>query len=171
MTETLAQFFIELFGFLGTSFLGKNITIFLISMMPILELRGGMIAACLLGLDPYLSLLVCIIGNIIPIPLILWFITPVFNWFKKKKGLRKFANWCEKHANKKQGKIDKLKYYGLFLFVAIPLPTTGAWTGSLIAALLGLDKKKSLIAAAAGVIAAGLIMLVLSYGVLGGMCG
>ena len=68
------------------------------------------------------------------------------------------------------GKIDKLKYYGLFLFVAIPLPTTGAWTGSLIAALLGLDKKKSWLAASLGVIAAGLIMLVVSFGILGGMC-
>lgn len=171
MTETLVELFVDLFGFLGTTMLGKNLTIFFVSMMPILELRGGMIAACLLGLDPLMSLIVCIIGNIIPIPLILWFITPVFNWFKKKKGLKKFADWCEKHAQKKQGKIDKLKYYGLFLFVAIPLPTTGAWTGSLIAALLGLDKKKSTIAAICGVIAAGLIMLILSFGVLGGMCG
>ena len=170
MTETLATFFVETFGFLGTTMLGKNLTIFLISMVPILELRGGMIAACLLGLNPYTSLLVCILGNIIPVPLILWFITPVFNWFKKKKGLRKFANWCEKHATKNQGKIDKLKYYGLFLFVAVPLPTTGAWTGSLIASLLGLDKKKSCITAILGVVGAGLIMLVVSYGILGGIC-
>lgn len=170
MTEKLVVFFVSLFGFLGTTLLGKNLTIFLVSMMPILELRGGMLAACLLGLDPITSLLICIIANIIPIPLILWFITPVFNWFKKKKGLRKFADWCERHATKSQGKIDKLKYYGLFLFVAIPLPTTGAWTGCLIAALLGLDKKKSCIAAIIGVIVAGLIMLLLSYGVLGGMC-
>lgn len=170
MTEKLVTFFVSLFGFLGTTILGKNLTIFFVSMLPILELRGGMIAACLLGLKPLWSLLICIIANIIPIPLILWFITPVFNWFKKKKGLRKFANWCERHAQKKEGKIDSLKYYGLFLFVAIPLPTTGAWTGSLIAALLGLDKKKSCIAAICGVLVAGLIMLVFSYGLLGGMC-
>ncbi|MDE6284316.1 MAG: small multi-drug export protein [Bacilli bacterium] len=170
MTDKLVSFFVGLFGFLGATMLGKNLTIFFISMLPILELRGGMLAACLLGLKPFMSLLICIIGNIIPIPLILWFITPVFNWFKKKKFLSKFANWCEKHAVKSQGKIDKLKYYGLFLFVAIPLPTTGAWTGCLIAALLGLDKKKSCIAAVCGVFVAGLIMMLLSYGLLGGMC-
>lgn len=170
MTNKLANFFVSIFSFLGTSLLGKNLTIFLISMLPILELRGGMIGACLLGLNPYISLLVCIIANIIPIPLILWFITPVFDWFKKKKFLRGFANWCEKHAQKNFGKIDALKYYGLFVFVAIPLPTTGAWTGCLIASLLGLDKKKSMLAAIAGVLVAGLIMLVVSYGVLGGLC-
>ncbi len=170
MTNKLVAFFISLFSFLGKTILGKNIVIFIISMMPILELRGGMIAASCLGLNPYTSLLICIIANIIPIPLILWFITPVFDWFKKKKGLRKFALWCEEHAQKKKGKIDALKYYGLFLFVAIPLPTTGAWTGSLIAALLGLDKKKSTLAGICGVFAAGLIMLIVSYGVLGGLC-
>ncbi len=171
MANKLASFFVSIFSFLGTSLLGKNITIFLISMMPILELRGGMIAACLLGLNPYVSLLVCLIANIIPIPLILWFITPIFDWFKKKKFLRGFANWCERHAQKNQGKIDALKYYGLFVFVAIPLPTTGAWTGCLIASLLGLDKKKSMLAAMAGVLVAGLIMLVISFGALRGICG
>lgn len=170
MTESLVEFFVNLFGFLGTTVLGKNLTIFFVSMLPILELRGGMLAACLLGLNPLPSLLICIIGNLLPIPLILWFITPVFNWFKKKKCLKGFANWCEKHAKKNQGKIDKLKYYGLFLFVAIPLPTTGAWTGSLIAALLDMDKKKSIIAAICGVIVAGLIMMIISYGLLGGIC-
>lgn len=171
MTEKLVGFFVSLFGFLGTTTLGKNLTVFLVSMLPILELRGGIIAACLLGLNPLPSLLVCILGNIIPIPLILWFITPLFDWMKKKKFLNKFALWCEKHAEKNQGKIEKLKYYGLYLFVAIPLPTTGAWTGCLIAAILGLDKKKSCIAAIFGVITAGLIMLLVSYGILGGMCG
>ena len=170
--ESIVAFFVKIFGFLGTTMLGKNLTIFLISLMPILELRGGMLAAsCLLNLNPYTSLLVCIIANIIPIPLILWFITPVFDYFKKKKFLKGFANWCEKHAQKNFGKIDALKYYGLFIFVAVPLPTTGAWTGCLIASLLGLDKKKSMFAAIAGVVAAGLIMLVVSYGLLGGICG
>lgn len=170
MTKSLATFFVSMFSFLGKTVIGKNITIFIISMLPVLELRGGMIAACLLGLNPYTSLVVCILANIIPIPFILWFITPIFDWFKKKKFLKKFALWCERHAKKNQGKIDNLKYYGLFLFVAIPLPTTGAWTGCLIAALLGLDKKKSLLAAICGVITAGFIMLVFSYGLLRGVC-
>ena len=168
--EHIVGFFVNLFSFLGTTFWGKNLTIFLISMLPIIELRGGMIASCLLGVNPYLGLLICILGNIVPIPLILWFITPVFDWMKKKKFMTKFVNWCERHAEKNKGKIDNLKYYGLFIFVAVPLPTTGAWTGSLIASLLGLDKKKSLIAAVCGVIAAGLIMLLISYGFLGGLC-
>lgn len=169
MVDSLVSFFVNTFGFLGTSALAKNITIFLISLMPILELRGGMAAARILGLNPYLSLLICIIANIIPIPLILWFITPVLDWFKKKKFLRKFALWCERHAQKNLGKIDNLKYYGLFIFVAVPLPTTGAWTGCLIAALLGLDKKKSMMAAIAGVLVAGLIMLLITYGIFGGL--
>ncbi len=170
--ESIVSFLVKIFSFLGTTLLGKNITIFLISLLPILELRGGMLAAsCLLGLNPYSSLIICIIANIIPIPFILWFITPIFDYFKKKKFLKRFANWCERHAQKKSGKIDSLKYYGLFIFVAIPLPTTGAWTGSLIASLLGLDKKKSFIAASLGVVAAGLIMLIVSYGILGGICG
>jgi len=166
MTETLAEFFVNLFGFLGTTLLGKNLTIFFISMLPILELRGGMLAACLLGLNPFTSLIICIIGNIIPIPFILYFITPVFSWFKKKKCLKGFADWCEKHAKKNKEKIDKLKYYGLFRFVAIPLPTTGAWTGSLIAALLEMDKKKSFLAALVGVFIASIIMMILSFGLL-----
>ena len=170
MTESLVHFFVNVFSFLGTTFWGKNLTIFLISMLPILELRGGVIASCLVGVNPYLALLICIIGNIIPIPLILWFITPVFDYFKKKKFLRKFALWCEKKAQGKKDKIEKLEYYGLFIFVALPLPTTGAWMGSLIASLLGMDKKKSLIACSLGVIVAGLIMLIISYGFLGGIC-
>ncbi len=167
--NSIVTFFVNIFSFLGKSLLGKNITIFLISMMPILELRGGMAAARILNLNPYISLLICIIANIIPIPLILWFITPVFDWFKKKKFLKGFADWCEKHAKKNSEKIDALKYYGLFVFVAIPLPTTGAWTGCLIASLLGLDKKKSMIAAMAGVLVAGLIMLLITYGIFGGL--
>lgn len=169
MTKSIVAFLVNLFGFLGKTTIGKNLTIFLVSMLPIVELRGGMIAASLLGLKAIPSLIICIIGNIIPIPFILWFITPVFNWFKKKKFLRKFALWCENHAQKNQGKIDSLKYYGLFLFVAIPLPTTGAWTGSLIAALLGLDKKKSCIAAILGVVVAGFIMMLISFGILKGV--
>lgn len=169
MTDKLVNFFVGIFSFLGTTALGKNITIFLISMMPILELRGGMAAARILNLNPYLSLLICVIANIIPIPLILWFITPVFDWFKKKKFLKGFANWCERHAQKNSGKVDALKYYGLFVFVAVPLPTTGAWTGCLIASLLGLDKKKSMLAAMAGVLVAGLIMLLIAYGIFGGL--
>lgn len=169
MTNKLVNFFVGIFSFLGSTALSKNLTIFLISMMPILELRGGMAAARILNLNPYLSLLICIIANIIPIPLILWFITPVFDWFKKKKALKKFADWCERHAKKNSDKIDALKYYGLFVFVAVPLPTTGAWTGCLIASLLGLDKKKSMIAAIAGIMVAGLIMLLITYGIFGGL--
>ena len=92
MTKSLATFFVSMFSFLGKTVIGKNITIFIISMLPVLELRGGMIAACLLGLNPYTSLVVCILANIIPIPFILWFITPIFDWFKKKKFFQQQAH-------------------------------------------------------------------------------
>ena len=167
MTQKLANFMVGLFGGVAGSVLGKYIVIFILSLLPILELRGGLIAASLLGLPMWQSFLVCFIGNIIPIPFILWFINPIFRHMRNWKHLGKFVRWCEEKANSKKEKIENLKYLGLFLFVGIPLPGTGAWTGCLIAALLDMDKKKSMLAAFLGVILAGIIMLIFSYGILG----
>jgi uncharacterized membrane protein len=167
MTQKLANLMVGIFGGVSSTLLGKYIVIFIISLMPILELRGGLIAASLLNLPMWQSFLICFIGNIIPIPFILWFINPLFRKMRNLKHLGKFVLWCEKKANAKKGQIENLKYLGLFLFVGIPLPGTGAWTGCLIAALLNMDKKKSLAAAICGVIMAGIIMLIFSYGVLG----
>ena len=169
MTEKLAAFFVSIFGFLGTNLLGKYITIFLISLFPILELRGGLIAASLLKLPAINAFFICLIGNILPIPFILWLITKIFDWLKKFKHMSKVVNWCEEKAHSKKEQIERLKYLGLYLFVAIPLPGTGAWTGALIAALLDMDKKKSLLTIFLGVITAGIIMLIVSYGIIGGL--
>lgn len=167
MAEKLAKSFIGLFsGITGTIF-GKYLIVFIISLFPILELRGGLIAASLLDLPMWQSFIICFIGNIIPIPFILWFINPLFRKMKNLKGLGKIVSWCENKANSKKAKIENLKYLGLFLFVGIPVPGTGAWMGCLIAALLNMDKKKSFAAATLGVVLAGIIMLIFSYGILG----
>lgn len=167
MTQKFANFMLGLFGGISASFFGKYIVIFILSMIPILELRGGLIAASLLDLPMWQSFIVCFIGNIIPIPFILWFINPIFRKMRNWKHFGKIVLWCEEKANSKKEQIENLKYIGLFLFVGIPLPGTGAWTGCLIAALLDMDKKKSLLAAILGVVLAGIIMLIFSYGILG----
>ena len=164
MVESLVNFFIDLFGGLN-----KNIIIFLISLMPILELRGGLIAASLLKLKLFPSFIICFIGNIIPIPFIIYFITPLFNKLKKTKFLNKFVTKLENKANNKKASIEKSEFIGLLLFVGIPLPGTGAWTGSLIAAMINMDKKKAIIASILGVTLAGIIMSIFSYGVLGNL--
>lgn len=167
MADKLTAFIISLFGTWAGTIMGKYLIVFIISMIPILELRGGLLAASMLNLPMWQSYFICLIGNIIPIPFILWLINPLFRHMRNWKLIGKFVVWCEKKANSKKEQIEKLKYWGLFLFVGIPLPGTGAWTGCLIAALLNLDKKKSLLAATFGVLTAGIIMLILSYGILG----
>lgn len=169
MTESLVNFFINSFSGLISMPFGKELLIAIISIMPILELRGGLIAATLLKANPVTSFIVALIANMLPIPFILWCITPLF---KKLKKLKMFDKWIEKletRALKKKDKIEKAEFWGLLLFVGIPLPGTGAWTGCLIAALLDMNKKKSLLAACLGVLLAGLIMMVVSYGILGGI--
>lgn len=165
MTENLVGSFLALFSGITNNPVGKIITIFIISMIPILELRGGLIAAAILNVNPIVSFIICVIGNILPIPFILWFITPLFQKLKSLKKLEKYIDKLEKKALNKKEKIERYEFWGLLLFVGIPLPGTGAWTGSLIAALLDMNKKKSLIAAICGVLLAGIIMTVLSYGV------
>jgi len=166
MAQELAKSLVNVFGGLTSLKYGKELIVFIISLMPILELRGGLIAAALLEMNMWRSFIICFIGNIIPIPLILWFITPIFDRLKKTKLFSGIVNKLENKAMKKKDKIEKLEYIGLLLFVGIPLPGTGAWTGSLIASLLNMDKKKSLIYAILGVVLAGIIMLVVSYGIL-----
>lgn len=166
MAESLAEFMVGLFGGLTSLKYGKELIIFIISMMPILELRGGLIAATLLSLKGIPSFIICFLGNIIPIPFILWFITPLFSKMKKTKLFRGMVEKLEKKAMSKKDQIERLQYLGLLLFVGIPLPGTGAWTGCLIAALLDMDKKKAMLATILGVIMAGIIMMIFSYGLL-----
>ena len=166
MATNLAMTLVEAFSGLTALKYGKELIIFIISMFPILELRGGLIAATLLGLSGLPSFIICFIGNIIPIPFILWLITPIFNRLKKTKLFSGVVNKLERKAMSKKDQIEKLQYIGLLLFVGIPLPGTGAWTGCLIAALLDMDKKKSMLYAILGVLLAGVIMMILSFGIL-----
>lgn len=160
MTETLASTLAELFK--GG---GKEVAIFIISLLPILELRGGLIAARILGVEFIKAFIICYIANIIPVPFILLFINWIFNKMSKWKPTKKIVDWLSNKTLKKKEQIDKYGYFGLFLFVGIPLPGTGAWTGALLAILLNLEKKKSFITIALGVLAAGIIMSLLSYGI------
>ena len=166
MAEGLVEALVNLFGGLQGIPFGKELIVFIISLMPILELRGGLIAASLLGLDPLRSYIIAIIGNIIPVPFILWFINSILEWMRNSKHFKKLAKWIDKKAHKHKGQIEKYGYLGLVLFVGIPLPGTGAWTGCLIASVLEMDRKKSFIAAMIGIFMASIIMMILSFGVL-----
>lgn len=166
MTETLVQVVIDFFG--GS--VGKEALVFIISMIPILELRGGLlVAGPLLGVPLAKAIPLCIIGNIIPVPFILLLITPIFAWMKGTNLFRPMVEKLEAKAMSKSDKIEKYEFWGLVLFVGIPLPGTGAWTGSLIAALLGMKFKKAFPAVIIGILMATVIMTVISYGLLGGV--
>lgn len=169
--ESLVEFFVNMFSGISSVPFGKEITIFLISCVPILELRGGILAASLLHVNPIAAFFICLLGNILPIPFILWFITPIFNKLKKWKRFEPFVTKLENKALAKKEKIENFQFWGLLFFVGIPLPGTGAWTGTLIASMIDMDKKKALLAAILGVILAGIIMLIMSYGVLGSVLG
>ena len=161
--EVLVQWFTENLS----QFISPEGAVFLISMIPILELRGGLLAASLLKIPAATAIPICIVGNIIPIPFILLFIRQIFKWLKKT---RLFCGLITKLENRAMGKSDKIKRYefwGLLLFVGIPLPGTGAWTSSLIASLLEIDIKKSSVAILGGIIMATVIMYIVSYTFLG----
>jgi len=161
MVESLVNWFtINLSGFMP-----KEIVVLIISMVPILELRGGLIAASVLGIDMFRAIGYCFVGNIIPIPFILLFITPIFSWMKKTKLFRPIVEKLEKKSMSKSDKIKKYEFLGLMLFVGIPLPGTGAWTGALIASLLGIKFKKAFWAIFSGLLIATVIMCIISYGI------
>lgn len=160
MTDSLIHWFTE-----NLSFMPKELIIFIISMVPILELRGGLIAAALLKISMFKAIGVCILGNIIPIPFILLFITPIFEWMKKTKLFRPLVEKIENKSMSKSDKIQKYEFLGLLLFVGIPLPGTGAWTGALIASLLGIKIKKAVPAILLGLVLATIIMCTISYGI------
>ncbi len=146
--------------------ISKEIVVFFISMVPLLELRGSILAAGLLNMQFLSTFIIAVIGNMLPIPFILFFIEKIFNWLKKLKKVRPIVEKLENRAMSKSDQIQKYGPWGLFLFVAIPLPGTGAWTGSLISVLLGMDRKKSLLWIFLGVLTAGLIMSLLSFGII-----
>lgn len=162
--DFLVEFFIDLFG--GIS---KDLIIFIISLMPILELRGGLLAASLLHVEYIRAAIICIIGNVLPIPIVLLFLKKVLEILSKWNVTKKIVDWLLKKVDNKREQIDKYGYWGLVIFVGIPLPGTGAWTGSLLAVVLGLNRKKSFVCILLGVIMAAIIMSILSYGILGNL--
>ncbi|MDO4329478.1 MAG: small multi-drug export protein [Lachnospiraceae bacterium] len=169
MTDSLVQW---LTAALGGKVSGELI-IFLISMVPILELRGGLLAAspALLNVPILRAIPICIIGNILPIPFILLLIEKVLDWMEGVPGLQKIALWLRQKADKNKGQVEKYGFWGLVLFVGIPLPGTGAWTGSLVASLLHMKIRKSFPAILIGIVIATVIMSLLSYGLLGALFG
>ena len=157
MIDAIEQFFLET--------VGRNWCVFFCSMLPIIELRGAIPLGAGLGLPFWQNYLISIVGNMLPVPFILLLIRWVLEMMKKVKGLRNIALWLETKAEKNRPKIEKYSFWGLFLFVAIPAPGTGAWTGSLVAALIRMDFKKAILAVLLGVLTAGVLMTVISYGV------
>lgn len=147
--------------------LGAELCTFIISMIPIIELRGAIPIGQGMGLGFWQCYIISVIGNMLPVPIILLFVRAVLGWMKRIRHLDKFALWVERKAEKNSAKVTKYATWGLFIFVAIPLPGTGAWTGSLVAALLDMRMKKALPFIFAGVLVAGMIMSLLTFGVLG----
>ena len=162
MTDALVNWYNNSLG----QFLPKELFVFFVSMIPLVELRGGVVVAKLLGIKLLKANLICIVGNIIPIPFILLFIEKIFAFMKKHKILKGFVEWCEKRAEKKSAGAEKGFFVFLLLFVGIPIPGTGAWMGSLIAALYDFEIKKASVAIFLGIILAACIMSVFSYGLL-----
>ncbi len=169
MAADLAQKLVDTFSGLQAWQYGRELIVFIISMMPVLELRGGLIAASLLGLSPLKSYIIAIIGNIIPVPFILLFINRLLLWMRRSRlrWLNSFANWLYGKVDKHKGQIEKYGFWGLVLFVGIPLPGTGAWTGCLIASVLNMDRKRAALATLIGVFMASIIMMLVSFGIIG----
>lgn len=161
MAETVAQWFLE------NLHMSKEAVVFVISMIPLIELRGGILVASIFKIAMWKALVFCIAGNIVPVPFILKFITPIFTWMKKTKLFSPMVHKLEKKSMGKSDRIQKYEFWGLMLFVGIPLPGTGAWTGALIAALLDMKFSKAFIAIICGICMASIIMCIVSYGLLG----
>ena len=158
----LVNWFMDVLGGLSGEWVA-----FIISMVPILELRGGLLAASLMDVTILTAVPLCIIGNIIPVPFILWLVTPLFTALKKTRLFRPLVEKLEARALGKRDKIEKGYFWGLALFVGIPLPGTGAWTGALLASLLDIPFKKAFPAILLGILIATVIMALVSYGLLG----
>lgn len=165
--DSLAIWFANTLG----KYVSREVVIFIISMVPILELRGGLLVGSLLNVSILTAIPICIVGNIIPIPFILLFIKQIFKWLKKIKFCKGIIEKLEARAMSKSDNIKRYEFWGLVLFVGIPLPGTGAWTGSLIAALLDIDFKKAILAELLGIAIATVIMSIVSYGLLGVLLG
>ena len=158
------QAFIDWFMSTIGQYISPELSVFLVSMLPLIELRGGIIVARLLNMDMWRAIFFCVLGNILPIPFILFFIKKIFHWMAKHH-MGGIVDKMLKKAEKNRKKIEKYGFWGLTLFVGIPLPGTGAWTGSLVAAVFDMDLKKASLSILLGIILATIIMTTISYGV------
>ena len=157
---------IELTGFLNETVGGEMLLTMLVSMIPVIELRGGVPFGVALGLPVQQAFAAALVGNLLPVPFIILFVRRIFQWIRTY--LPKFGDWIDRLERKAWAKSDKVQKYelwGLLLFVAIPLPGTGAWTGSLIAALMDMRITRAVPVIVLGVLIAGVIVTSLTYGV------
>lgn len=151
--------------FLNT--VGKELCVFFCSMIPIIELRGAVPLGAAFKMPPLQTYLLSVLGNMVPVPFILLFIKGIIRLMQKTKTFAGFAKWLLSKAEKNKEKISKYGFWGVAVFIMIPLPGTGAWTGSLVAAVLDMPFWKAMLSALLGVMAAGVIMLLISYGIAG----
>ena len=156
MSEALASY-------LQQHNISSEMIAFIISILPVLELRGGIIAAKLMGIPLVKAYFICLAGNMLPIPFVLLFIKQIFAFMKRFAWSEKLVVRLELSAQRKSASVRNKQLLGLFVFVAVPLPGTGGWTGALIASMLNIPFKKGFLSIFAGVIAAGIIMIILSY--------
>ena len=158
MSEIISKFFLEI--------VGKELCVFFCSMLPVIELRGAIPLAYGLELPWWQAYLISVLGNLLPVPFILLFINAIIKWMaaSKVKFFNKIAQYLLKKVEKKRDKIEKYSFWGLCIFIAIPLPVTGAWTGSLVAAVVGMKPWKAFLSALCGVLIAGAIVTIIVYG-------
>ena len=166
--NAISGFILNLFG--GWE-LAEEFCVLICSMLPIIELRGGIPMAAAFNIPWWLAYLLAVVGNILPVPIILLFIKKFLTWAmnSKIKFLNKLANWLNRKVEKNRPKIEKYAFWGLCIFVAIPLPTTGAWTGSLVAAMIDMPFWKAMLTAFVGVLIAGAVVTAIAYGALGAL--
>ena len=161
--ETVVNWYQSTLG----QWLPKELFVFLVSMLPFIELRGGLIAASLLDIPLIEANIICVIGNIVPIPFILLFIKKIFAFMKKHNILKGLVEKIERRAEKKSQKAKNGEFLFLLFFVGIPIPGTGAWMGTLIASLFDFKIKKASLAIFLGLMLAAVIMNIVSYGIIG----
>ncbi len=145
--------------------LGKCLLTFFVAMVPVIELRGAIPVGVAHGLEFWQAVVISCVGNMVPVPFILLFIKRIFGWLRTlHPKLESFVGSMEKRAENKSKSVARFEFFGLFLLVAIPLPGTGAWTGALVAAMLGMEMKKSVPAIFLGILAAAAIVTAITYG-------
>ena len=149
------------------SILGDRFALFMISLIPLIEERGAIVFGAARGMPWYEVLPICIISNMLPVPFLLIFGMKIIKWLKTTKTFGPFFTKYEAKLHSKSEAVKKYGFFALTMFVGIPVPGTGAWSGSLVATILGFDFKKGLLSILLGVILAGVILTLASYGVLG----